>query len=62
MFKYRMHLSVFLYFTNLLFHIATGGSLEEECPGMSRECLLNYYADLPLARRYPVKVFNRINN
>ena len=61
MFKYRTHLSVFLCFTSFIFHAATGGSLEEECPGMNRECVLNYYVDLPLARRYPVKVFNIVN-
>ena len=61
MFKYRTHLSVFLSFTNFIFHVATGGSLEKECPGMNRECVLNYYADVPLARRYPVEVFNIVN-
>ena len=58
MFRYRPDLCVLLCLTNFIFHIATSvRTLEEECPGMNRECVQNYYGDLELARRYPVKVF-----
>lgn len=52
----RPRLFILLCFTNFIFNIATSDTVQEECPGMNRECVLNYYGDLSLARRYPVKV------
>ena len=56
MVKCKVDLCTFSCFMTFLCNIVITATVEKECPEMDRDCALNYYRDLKLARRLPVKV------